>query len=392
MSSITNGRSKSSYQNGSAAPQRIEEIGISPEQLRGRRRSRQLLFASLLGILFAALFILGMVVHRHQTQAIEADSDDYYYTIPGTGKTTRPASKLDHLDLNTVDAVPSGCETTVLLMRHCEKFGHEAEDADGNQHCSYLGFERAHFLPTLFDGQKADGSGKGWPQPFALFALTSQRTENRNFREIETLIPLSNEYGLEIQSNMTGNKDMTAAIMSGLSTGHWCSKLVVVSWKHDKMGDLARRLGCSDCPTEYPDGIFDTVWQLKYVYDVGNLPVIRAFYAQAQQQYSEEAATPSNDRVLAVSDADEGETQPTPTSSHRVLKKLLKKKKGKGRTHQKKQKIGNGKRWSVYSSVLHQDFDPLQFSAKSGDYDGTSLSGGSWFSQLQPGTDSIPDL
>jgi hypothetical protein len=36
------------------------------------------------------------------------------------------------------------------------------------------------------------------------------------------------------------------------------------------------------------------------------------------------------------------------------------------------------KKWSLYSSITQQNFDPLKYSFSSGDYDG-SASGGKWF-------------
>lgn len=372
-------RTTPSYQNsnGEGSLQRIKEIGLSPEQLRRRKNTRRLLFTTLSILLLATLAALATVVNRHQRQAIEADLDDYFYNLPGTGATTRPPASLHELDARSItQGLPSGCETTIILMRHCEKLGPEILDSEGNEHCSYLGLERAHFLPTLFGdvSNKDDAKSKTWPIPAALYALTPQRQGHLNFREVELLLPMARQFGLEINYDVTGNKDIAIEVMDNLSTGDWCGEAIVVSWKHDKIGDLAKRLGCVDCPAEYPDGVFDTVWQLKYVYDALNTPVVQAF----QRAYYD------NDFVNL--NASSGLQHGQPTSTRRELKKG---KKHKRPTHTASADVDRPQRqWSVYSTITHQGFDPLHFSAKVGDYAAASGAGGQWFTQSCDGCKS----
>lgn len=64
--------------------------------------------------------------------------------------------------------ISKGCESTLLIMRHCEKVGPLVSDDDGNEHCSLIGFERARYIATLF----GDAPEERWPAPAHLFALS----------------------------------------------------------------------------------------------------------------------------------------------------------------------------------------------------------------------------
>ncbi len=336
-----------SYQN--EGPRKIEEIGVSAETLQQRRSCRRLLFTTL-GVVFLLVFVIMIkVVHGHQKQR---NGGGFLYYDDDDGVADRdtdvPVVSLDDLNLRTDASIPSGCETTVIILRHCEKDGPETIDEDGNEHCNYVGYERAHFIPSLFATPGTNTNHDKWPVPVALFALTSQRSDHSNFREVETLTPLANKYGLQVESNIGNTNHMVKNIFNGLASGSWCGKTVVVSWKHELFGNLAHAMGCFDCPYTYPDQVFDEVWQLKYVYDVAGTPIILNSHMHT--------------------------TTPTPPLSHSTpnnkLRRDLKKKKDV--------KPLPTKTWSVYSSITQQNFDPLKFSFAVGDYDGGSQ-GGKWY-------------
>jgi hypothetical protein len=326
-----------SYQNG--GPRKLEEIGVSGMDLQRKKTFRRILFGTL-GIIFVVTFAaMALVVHTHQTYgSTHSDGDSLVSESP---------ISLDYLHLNTDVSIPSGCETTVLLIRHCEKEGDETIDNDGNEHCNYIGLERAYFIPSLF-GTPGNGDHR-WPVPTALFALTEDRSTNYNFREIETLLPLANKYGLKIDSDVKHNEALAKRIFKELAKGHWCGKTVLVSWKHEYLGALAQQLGCVDCPFDYPDAVFDEVWQLKYVYDVDGTSVVKL--SHLLQPGSEPTTTSSNN------------------STRRTLKKRRTRRKTPAATS------SSLKKWSVYSTVTHQNFDPLKFSFSSGDYISGSSSG-----------------
>jgi hypothetical protein len=130
------------------------------------------------------------------------------------------------------------CESTILLTRHCEKVGPNVEDADGNVHCSYLGFERANFLATLFGHSKHTR----WPVPSHLFALTPDRGEHLNFREWESLMPLSKATGISTDV-VNRPADLAEAYFSLLQSGDLCGKVTVVSWKVSS-ADISIQYAC----------------------------------------------------------------------------------------------------------------------------------------------------
>jgi hypothetical protein len=315
-----------SYQQ--VGPQRIEQLGVSPEELARQKTNRRLLFTGISVILLLTFSVMAVVVKGHTGQVQDFnDSQDF------------GVASLSALhDRTNASVVSTGCETTILVMRHCEKEGPEVVDPDGNQHCSYLGHERAHFLPTLFGGDD-----NKYPVPSMLYALAAQRKhEHFNFREIETLVPLANKYGLPIQADYGSNTKLVKHMFHRIASGEMCGKLALVSWKHDMIGDLARTLACPTCPRFYPEDVYDEVWQLKYVYDVQGTAVI--------------SAVNHNHGIPTNNNGDD---------------RQLRKKHHKSNNDDKRE-------WTVYSTITKQNFDPLKFSFRVGDYDG-SASGGSWF-------------
>jgi len=356
----------SSYQKGSTGPRTIEEIGVSAPELHRKKAIRRFLFATL-GVIFLLAFVaMALVVHQHQRQFHEGylsttSSDD------GTLDLIEPTISVDMLNRETNTSIASGCETTILLFRHCEKEGEETFDEDGNEHCSYVGYERAQFIPSLFviPGQEEKAGGK-WPVPTALFALTERRSNNHNFREMETLLPLANRYGLKIQSDVEHNNGLVKKIFKGLASGHWCGKTVLVSWKHEYLASLAEQLGCSDCPDAYPDPSFDEVWQLKYVYDVLGTYIIQSSHMKPKATTTTTKGGQRERRELKSALKPNKSIESTTTTTT---------------TPQKK--------WSIYSTITAQNFDPLKFSLASGDYNGDSSSssaGGKWFRPEYAGT------
>jgi hypothetical protein len=151
-----------------------------------------------------------------------------------------------------------GCEGTVLIMRHCEK-------GSIREHCNYLGYERSVYLATLF------GDGAKWPAPAYILAEAPgarRNPEKMNFREVETVLPLSEKFNLTVDttySTIDTNK-LARKVQGMMRSGEMCGKLVVVSWKHSKVPHLAQNLGCGPvdgCPVHYKKNDFDHIWQLK---------------------------------------------------------------------------------------------------------------------------------
>lgn len=156
--------------------------------------------------------------------------------------------------------LPVGCESTVMIVRHCEK-------SAVAEHCAYNGFERSVYLSTLF--------GSRWPVPSFAFAENPGGRHNRhkmNFREVETIGPTMVKYNLSVDDSYTDYDlhKMARTILGQIGSGHWCGKMAVVVWKHSSIAKIGRLLGCGPgqgCPTDYHGKTFDEVWEIKYKYD-----------------------------------------------------------------------------------------------------------------------------
>jgi hypothetical protein len=249
------------------------------------------------------------------SSAATTSDNEYSYSTSSDDDTTPSTTSSTTSKETTAPVVvkePKGyCETTVLLIRHCEKVGPTVEDAKGGQHCSLLGRERAHYLATLFGGKAAR-----WPTPSRLYALTDDRDDHHNYREWETLYPLSQMIG--VKTVFETREEMAPDYLKLLATNSLCGELTVVNWKHSWMHELAADLGCDEeagCPDEYDEHDFDTVWMLKYVYK------------------------PEGGWL-----AEEEEKLGGGVRRRRLYTSFL------------------PKGWVLYATVAHQDFDPLSFS------------------------------
>ena len=176
--------------------------------------------------------------------------------------------QIDLLNDATISGnVKSGCQSTLIIMRHCEfTTAEDAEvlDEEGNQHCSATGLARADFFPSLF------GHGGRWPLPAKLYAMKRDRQGVRekddysNYREIETLNPLGDKAEIDIDSSFSdgGERQLALEYFDDLGLGDYCDKSVVVSWKVQRIVTLAQALGCGEhegCPDKFKKRDFDKV-------------------------------------------------------------------------------------------------------------------------------------
>jgi hypothetical protein len=290
-----------------SVPQSIDQVGVTPTNYARKKGFRKRLFVGM-GVVIAVVFVTLMVAMIGGYVGV---SKHLVYDA------------LFFLDDITEENVTSGCETTVIVVRHCEKDGSETFDALGDQHCSYIGFQRAAYFATLFGED-------GYPFPSAIYALGADRGGHKNYREIEMMRPLAQKTGLEIKSDYTLNPDLSTDILEDIASGALCGKTVVVSWKHEYIGQLARGLACHECPRSFPP-LFDPIWQLKYVYDVKGTEL----YTRIN----------SGDEAL----------------QNRQLR------------HKKHKRLPRN--WSVYWTDRSQSFDPLKFGNSVGDYKGNKVAG-----------------
>ena len=307
-----------------------EQDGLIVDGRVTRRRSSSCLWPCLWSFLGLCLvvtlitFSIKAMSIGQSRHAASLDARNKAKQITNTDNRNYDDSGLSNFDaaqqmnrLNALDPPPHvGCESTVFLVRHCEKDLPTVDDNPQEQHCSYLGLERAHFLTTLF--------GTRWPIPTHLYALSASRSDHDNFREIETLQPLAHYTNISINHQFTtrDTADLASDLFSRLRDS--CGKLSVIAWKHSAMPELARALGCSTCPDEYPQDNYDQVWQLKYLYRYDSL---------------NENHNSSLRRSRHLHNKNHNAKKRDPTST-----------------------------WALYSSVVEQRFDPLEFSFRSGNY------------------------
>jgi hypothetical protein len=213
--------------------------------------------------------------------------------------------------------VHDGCETTIVLIRHCEK-------GSVIEHCAYQGYERSVYLASLF-GNHRDAR---WPTPSYIFAEGPQgrNRHKMNFREVETVGPLAEAAGIPVDDSYTDftRGKLTARLLQAVRAGELCGRVVLLVWKHSSIAHLGRSLGCGPtegCPLDYSGKTFDQVWQVKLVY--------RTWEHSTQ-------------RKTFVKDNDD-----------------------------------NRPSWMVFGSVQYEGFDPLAVSKQFGDYPagGTDVAG-----------------
>jgi len=255
-------------------------------------------------------------------------------TLNASAKTTTTTSTT--AAATTANVIPNGCESTVLIMRHCEDLGGHIKYDDGSSHCSYLGFQRSMYLASLFgnatgdDDDDDDDDDNGghhdhparWPLPTKLFGMWNRKGTNQ--RQYELLKPLSDKSGVPIQMVPfdTASQDVRTEMFNVLSRGQFCDQVAVVAWKHKYIRTLAAVLGCDQergCPGgstfAWDDYDFDTVWEVQYVYKP---EALRAY--------------PQNESV---------------TIHHRKHNPEL---------------LSDG--WKVFGSVTHENFDALEYKSQ----------------------------
>jgi len=224
----------------------------------------------------------------------------------------------DHNDPDAAPPLHEGCESTVIILRHCEK-------GTIKEHCAYEGFERSVYLASLF----GNASHYRWPLPAAIFAEAPVGRNDRqkmNFRELETVGPLARAAGVEVDDSYSDDfKNLGRDILRAVKRGTLCGQTVVVVWKHSLIAHMARAMGCGPeqgCPVDYSGKTFDEVWQVRMVY--------RSWpHSSTHRFVSSDAVTPP--------------------------------------------------KWKVFGSTQYEHFDPLAVSKSFGDYPphGTAT-GGRW--------------
>lgn len=404
-SSLLNGQQKGSNSQLSAGP-----LGdrIQHESFVNPKTTEQKVFVGFLFLMIVCLIALSFTV------IFDAGVDQRNYSRDISVSDLAAFSSMDLLNSlysGSGSTLKSGCESTLLLIRHCDK----DTDADGvvhhegNNYCSWLGRERSYFFASLFD-DSPDNPRRRYPAPSQIFSLTEDRSNalesdsdgKKNYREIETVMPLANKFGLEIDVFGFDTQVIASEYFESLQSGDMCGKVTVISWKHEFLPDLALSLGCGPaegCPRMYPVDTYDEVWQLKYVFDphgkAFNSPKPMDLPVEINRQ--DQVIHPINGVDDGNKDADQVQVSGTDSNTtdsdtedipNRRLKKFKnhiggKDKKSKAESRHPNKHPTKYQKWSVYGTKTFQHFDPLQFSTFVGDYPaGGSPTGGKWADEL----------
>jgi hypothetical protein len=179
-----------------------------------------------------------------------------------------------------------------------------------------------------------------------LFALTPDRGngDHLNFREWETLKPLSDQTG--IVSEVHNLQSLPKNYFELLQSGSLCNQVAVVSWKHEFIPQLAQQLGCgphNGCPEVFPEDSFDQVWQLTYIYH----PALPTTPGEAALRHKAKFTPMNGDEVEDEANDDEVDNRGNRMLQHRQLK------------HHRRDFSRHG--WNVYATINYQNFDPLAF-------------------------------
>jgi hypothetical protein len=164
----------------------------------------------------------------------------------------------------------------VLIIRHAEKTGDKAD-----VHLSEQGQERARVFYQLFV------ASRDRPDPFPTpdFILAASNAKDSR-RPVETVTPLALRLKLPINDTYEsklpaapdpgGGKDNAAKGrgMLGLrdevfGEPKYFGKIILVSWRHSTIPELAKTLRANKVPPKWEDNVFDRIWQITYD-DQGN--------------------------------------------------------------------------------------------------------------------------
>jgi hypothetical protein len=402
------GASNSSYDDENEAAAAAAAANITPAQYRRRKmlggqcQPRIALLSGFLLILCAFFTILLLAMHsaqrlRHKSGLDGSSSASSDRSVRRHAINAYYALESGLNNGKQSDALKEGCEATIMLMRHCEKGPHT------KGHCSYVGYERSHFIASLFDTPK--DQSRRWPKPSYLYATKVTRigVDHDVYREIDTLTPLSLSTNVPIEYENFGETgvNLAAHIHAKLRSGEMCGKLAVVSWKHELIPGLAEKLGCgplNGCPMSYADNEYDAVWQLKFVYSPPKLwetepPPRIIFMPNSGDNSSSPLNITSIDHPVMAENADEpislnkSKTKKDSTVANgasRVSSTGIPMEEQVEETSDRRALTSSSSRqWFVFATVQKQGFDPLAWSKQAHDYPpGGTKRGARWAKEL----------
>jgi broad specificity phosphatase PhoE len=154
------------------------------------------------------------------------------------------------IDAQSTATATSQPPATILIIRHGEKL------PSGDPDLSPQGYARAQLLLKAFVplGVRPD-----LPTPQYIFAAAPSHHSNRSAL---TVIPLSEALHLAINQEFKDRDyaDLAAELLSGEYSG----KVVLISWHHGMIPNLATALGATPPYNPWPEDQFDRIWRIDY--------------------------------------------------------------------------------------------------------------------------------
>ena len=169
--------------------------------------------------------------------------------------------------------------TKIMIIRHAEKPDdtHEGVSSDGSADKESLivrGWQRAGGLVALFDPTNGPLQNSNLAVPEIIYASDPEKGSkaddddgkkgSKSKRPLETITPLAGRLGLKDRVNTNfakgEEKQMVDSVLA--ETG-----VVLISWQHQKIPDIAKRIVDSKPPSNpipgtWPSERFDIVWVL----------------------------------------------------------------------------------------------------------------------------------
>jgi broad specificity phosphatase PhoE len=152
---------------------------------------------------------------------------------------------------NSASGAASSFPRLIMIVRHGEKPGDGSkENKDPN--LSSRGYERAaalaHVIPDNF------------ARPDYLFAT---HKSSHSMRPIETITPLSKSLHEPIEESFKDD-EFAAVAHKILGDAKYANRVVLISWHHGKIPELAHALGATEAPEKWNSAVFDRVWEITY--------------------------------------------------------------------------------------------------------------------------------
>ena len=133
-----------------------------------------------------------------------------------------------------------------MIIRHGEK-PEPTTTGEKDPNLSKRGYERADAL--------AKAIPEHFPKPD--FLIATKRSKGSN-RPVETITPLAKALHETIDSRFA-DKEFDQVAQDVLTNPQYAGKILLISWHHGKIPDLAKALGAKDVPEKWGDDVFDRV-------------------------------------------------------------------------------------------------------------------------------------